>query len=104
MQEARLKQTEVGVVAESEGWFVLNVREMGFETMPGGGAWAAWEPEGVAQQYLSSTPWRRSTGPPSASPLTPRAMPTRTSTARPRPCGRRGRLIRPPGRGPPAGA
>jgi uncharacterized cupin superfamily protein len=51
MEEARLKQTEGGLVAESDGWFVLNVRDMGFESMPGGGAWAAWEPDGVAQQY-----------------------------------------------------
>ena len=51
MEEARLKQTEAGLVAESDGWFVLNVRDMGFESMPGGGAWAAWEPDGVAQQY-----------------------------------------------------
>jgi uncharacterized cupin superfamily protein len=51
VDEARLKKTETGLVAESDGWFVLNVREMSFETMPGGGAWAACEPEGVPQQY-----------------------------------------------------
>ena len=51
MEEARLKETETGFVAESDGWFVLNIREMSFESMPGGGAWAAWEPEGVPQQY-----------------------------------------------------
>ena len=51
MQEARLKQTETGLVPEGEGWFVLNLRDASWDTMPGRGAWTAWEAEGVRQQY-----------------------------------------------------
>ena len=51
MKEARLSQTETGLVAEGEGWFVVNLREASWDTMPGRGAWTAWEAEGVRQQY-----------------------------------------------------
>ena len=44
MDEARLKETAAGVVAETDGWFVLNVRDMAFDSVPGGGAWAARKP------------------------------------------------------------
>ncbi len=51
MQEARLIETETGLVPEGEGWFVLNAREASWETMPGGGAWLGFEADGVPQQY-----------------------------------------------------
>jgi uncharacterized cupin superfamily protein len=51
MKEAKLKETETGLVAESEGWFVLNLRDASWDTMPGRGAWTAWDTGGVRQQF-----------------------------------------------------
>lgn len=37
MEEARLVQTPAGVVPASDGWFSLNLSEIAWETLPGGG-------------------------------------------------------------------
>ena len=52
MREARLRETEAGLVAESEGWFVMNLREAAWQTAPNAplGTWVAFEADGVAQQ------------------------------------------------------
>ena len=50
MKEAELRETETGLVPEGKGWFVLNLRDASWETMPGGGTWVAFQAEGVAQQ------------------------------------------------------
>jgi quercetin dioxygenase-like cupin family protein len=43
MHEARIEQTESGLVPADDGWFILNVAEIGWETLPGGGTWCAFE-------------------------------------------------------------
>jgi uncharacterized cupin superfamily protein len=50
MPEARLTETDTGRVAEGEGWFVLNLRDASWQTMPGAGTWVAFEAEGVPNQ------------------------------------------------------
>jgi uncharacterized cupin superfamily protein len=51
VKQARLRETETGLVPEGEGWFVLNLRDASWDSMPGRGAWTAWEAEGVRQQF-----------------------------------------------------
>jgi uncharacterized cupin superfamily protein len=43
VQEARLKQTEAGLVPEGEGWFVLNTREAAWNETQEFGRWCRWE-------------------------------------------------------------
>ena len=43
MREAKLRQTETGLVPDSAGWFVLNLRDASWDSMGGRGAWTAWE-------------------------------------------------------------
>jgi uncharacterized cupin superfamily protein len=51
MHEARFRQTEHGVVPAGEGWFVVNARELAWETLPGGGTWCGFEsPDAPSQQ------------------------------------------------------
>jgi uncharacterized cupin superfamily protein len=52
VREAELRQTEAGLVAASEGWFVMNLREAGWQTAPNAplGTWLSFEAEGVPQQ------------------------------------------------------
>ena len=50
MKEAELRETETGLVPEGKGWFVLNLRDASWETMPGGGSWVSFQADGVAQQ------------------------------------------------------
>ncbi|MFL5830762.1 MAG: cupin domain-containing protein [Solirubrobacteraceae bacterium] len=39
MDEARIDETEQGRLPADEGWFILNLGEMAWETVPGFGAW-----------------------------------------------------------------
>lgn len=50
MREAKLVQTDSGLVAEGEGWFVLNARDAAWSSTQGGGAWVAFEAAGVPNQ------------------------------------------------------
>jgi uncharacterized cupin superfamily protein len=50
VKEAELRDTETGLVPEGKGWFVLNLRDASWGTMPGGGTWVSFQAEGVAQQ------------------------------------------------------
>jgi uncharacterized cupin superfamily protein len=50
MREAKLLETETGRVPEGEGWFVLNLRDAGWKTLPGGGTWVSFEADGVPNQ------------------------------------------------------
>ena len=43
MHEARIDETESGRVPADHGWFILNVAEIGWETLPGGGTWCSFE-------------------------------------------------------------
>lgn len=50
MREARLVETEEGLVPEGEGWFVLNVADAAWQTLPRNGTWLSFEAEGVPNQ------------------------------------------------------
>jgi len=41
--EAKLERTEAGVVPADDGWFVLNLAEIGWERVAGGGTWCSFE-------------------------------------------------------------
>ena len=43
MHEAEIEETETGRRAAGDGWFILNLAEMGWKTMPGGGTWSVFE-------------------------------------------------------------
>ena len=47
--EARVEETEHGLVPEDEGWFVLNARDARWRRAPGRGAVVVFEGEGAAQ-------------------------------------------------------
>ena len=50
MKEAELRETETGLVPEGKGWFVLNLRDASWTTLPGGGTWVGFGADGVQQQ------------------------------------------------------
>jgi uncharacterized cupin superfamily protein len=50
-EEAKLEQTEAGVVAASPGWFVLNLAESRWQRSEEGGEWTAFEPESGFEHY-----------------------------------------------------
>ena len=43
MHEAKIEQTETGAVPADDGWFILNLADIGWETLPGGGTWCGFE-------------------------------------------------------------
>ena len=43
MNEARVKQTPQGKVPADDGWFILNLADIAWETVPGGGTWCVFE-------------------------------------------------------------
>jgi uncharacterized cupin superfamily protein len=43
MHEAKIEDTEAGRLPADDGWFILNVAEIGWETVPGGGTWCSFE-------------------------------------------------------------
>ena len=43
MHEARIDDTELGRVPADDGWFILNLDEMRWATVPGGGIWCVFE-------------------------------------------------------------
>lgn len=43
IDEARIEQTEHGKVPADDGWFVLNLDEIAWETVEGGGTWCVFE-------------------------------------------------------------
>jgi uncharacterized cupin superfamily protein len=52
MEEARLRETEHGAVVEGSGWFVVNLAELAWETIPGHGAWCAFEADDARAPHL----------------------------------------------------
>ena len=44
MDEARIEETKVGLVPADHDWFILNLAEIGWESLPGGGTWCSFEP------------------------------------------------------------
>jgi uncharacterized cupin superfamily protein len=43
MHEARIEDTDSGRVPADDGWFILNLDEMAWDTVPGGGMWCGFE-------------------------------------------------------------
>jgi uncharacterized cupin superfamily protein len=41
VKEAKLTETDTGKVVEGEGWFVLNLAEASWDSLPGNGAWCS---------------------------------------------------------------
>lgn len=52
MDEARIDKTEVGLVPADEGWFILNLSEIAWETAQGGGTWCVLEAEAAPSPRL----------------------------------------------------
>jgi uncharacterized cupin superfamily protein len=52
MHEARIEDTETGRLPADEGWFILNLEEIGWATVPGGGAWCVFEPPSARSELL----------------------------------------------------
>jgi len=44
MREAAIDDNGSGRLPASDGWFILNLAEIGWSTLPGGGTWCAFEP------------------------------------------------------------
>jgi uncharacterized cupin superfamily protein len=43
MHEAKIEETETGLQPADDGWFILNVADIGWEAVPGGGTWCIFE-------------------------------------------------------------
>jgi uncharacterized cupin superfamily protein len=43
VKEARVEDTVGGKIPAEDGWFILNLSEIGWETVPGGGTWCLFE-------------------------------------------------------------
>jgi hypothetical protein len=41
--EAKLERTETGLVPADDGWFVVNLADIGWERVEGGGTWCGFE-------------------------------------------------------------
>jgi uncharacterized cupin superfamily protein len=50
--EARIEETETGRVPAEDGWFILNVADIGWQTVPGGGAWCGFEAPSARSERL----------------------------------------------------
>jgi quercetin dioxygenase-like cupin family protein len=42
-EEAKLERTETGLVPADDGWFVVNLAEIGWDRVEGGGTWCSFE-------------------------------------------------------------
>src|SRR3954453_7708457 len=52
MDEARIEETEAGKVPADNGWFVLNVGEIAWAAVPGGGTWCSFESDAPPRNPL----------------------------------------------------
>ena len=52
MHEANIEETEHGRVPAGDGWFIMNLRDMAWAKVAGGGTWAAWETRETASKTL----------------------------------------------------
>jgi uncharacterized cupin superfamily protein len=43
MHAAKIEETAAGLVPADDGWFILNLAEIAWETVPGGGTWCGFE-------------------------------------------------------------
>jgi uncharacterized cupin superfamily protein len=54
MHEAKIEQTETGAVPVDDGWFVLNLTDIAWETVEGGGTWCAFEARGTRDNAVGT--------------------------------------------------
>src|SRR3954447_3721362 len=54
MHEAKLDETPEGRIPADDGWFILNARDIAWETVPGGGTWCAFEHRGPERQRVGT--------------------------------------------------
>ena len=54
MHEATLTETPEGLVPADDGWFIVNARDIAWETVPGGGTWCMFERRGPDRQMLGT--------------------------------------------------
>jgi uncharacterized cupin superfamily protein len=52
MHEATIEETESGRVPADDGWFILNLAEIGWATVPGGGIWCSFESPAARSETL----------------------------------------------------
>jgi quercetin dioxygenase-like cupin family protein len=52
MHEAKIEDTETGRMPADDGWFILNLSEIGWETLPGGGTWCVFESPNARSETL----------------------------------------------------
>jgi uncharacterized cupin superfamily protein len=52
MHEAKIEKTETGLQPADDGWFILNVADIGWETVPGGGTWCIFEAPSAPSRTL----------------------------------------------------
>jgi uncharacterized cupin superfamily protein len=52
MDEAKIDDTPEGRVPADDGWFILNVEEIAWRAIPGGGAWCSFESPKAPSELL----------------------------------------------------
>jgi uncharacterized cupin superfamily protein len=52
MHEAAIEETEHGRVPADDGWFILNLADMAWATVPGGGTWSVFEAPSAPSKRL----------------------------------------------------
>ena len=52
MHEAKIDETAAGRLPADDGWFILNLDEMGWTTVPGGGTWCMFESPNARSKTL----------------------------------------------------
>jgi uncharacterized cupin superfamily protein len=52
MREAKIDDTETGKQPADEGWWILNLEEIGWKTVPGGGTWCGFESPNARSELL----------------------------------------------------
>jgi uncharacterized cupin superfamily protein len=52
MHEAKIEETAVGRAPADDGWFILNLQEIAWATVPGGGTWCVFESPNARSETL----------------------------------------------------
>jgi uncharacterized cupin superfamily protein len=52
MHRARIEETDTGLQAADDGWFILNLAEMSWATVEGGGTWTVFEAPSAPSKEL----------------------------------------------------
>jgi uncharacterized cupin superfamily protein len=50
--QARIERTDTGAIAADAGWFIANLTDLSWETLPGGGTWCSFESPEAPSQIL----------------------------------------------------